>query len=177
MYWFLSKAEPKKIPKMCIDEENFKREDFYCEVCDDDMEKAYGDCDGGTQRMGTVLERFIKHIRANRRTVQEAYDSDPKTLRLRRKASRAIASYSNRPDADSMKDHRDEHKHAVATNTLSTLIDINNSLRVIAQCTLHKSGLRAGTSDLLEMPPRCGPEKMPEECLWEIPLDEDEEEN
>ncbi|SCV37016.1 uncharacterized protein FFB14_06378 [Fusarium fujikuroi] len=169
MDWFPSKAEPKEIPAMCIDEEDFDREDFDCDPCG-------MDCGGGTQRMGTLLERFIKHIKANRRVTKEAYDSNPETIRLRKKASRAIASHSNGDAAGSMKDHRAEHKRAVATNTLSTLIDISNSLRIIAQCTLHESGLEAGIADLLEMPARCGPEMMPEECLWKFPLDENEDE-
>lgn len=126
--------------------------------------------------MGSLLERFIKHASDNRLITKEAYDSDPKTIQLREMASRAIASYLNRSDADTMKDYRAEHKRAVATNTLSTLIDISNSLRIIAQCTLHKSGLEAGIADLLEMPARCGPEEMPEECLWKFPLDENEDE-
>ncbi|KAF5687917.1 bypass of stop codon 6 [Fusarium denticulatum] len=175
MDWFPSKTDPKKIPKICIDEEDFHREDFYCNVCDEDLEKDYGTCEGGTQRMGILLERFIKHIKAHRRITKEAYDSNPKTIRLRKKASRAIASYSNKPAADSIKDHRAEHERTVATNTLSCLIDINNSLRVIAQCTLHTSGLAAGTPDLLEMPRRCGPEKMPDECVWDEDDDKDEE--
>ncbi|KAF5580061.1 bypass of stop codon 6 [Fusarium subglutinans] len=165
--WF-----PKKqIPEICIDEEDFNREEFLCEACDqvcfDYLEKkSYAGCDGGTQRMGSLLERFIKHIKVNRRMTKEAYNSHPKTIRLRKKARRAIASHSNRSDADTMKDHRAEHKRAVATNTLSTLIDISNSLRVIARATVNH-----------EMPPRCGPEKMPEECLWEFPLDENEDED
>ncbi|CZR46119.1 uncharacterized protein FPRO_11566 [Fusarium proliferatum ET1] len=98
------------------------------------------------------------------------------TQQLREMASRAIASHSNRSDADTMKDHRAEHKRAVATKTLSTLIDISNSLRVIAQCTLHTSGLDREMTKLIEMPARCGPEEMPEECLWKFPLDENEDE-
>ncbi|KAF5697407.1 bypass of stop codon 6 [Fusarium mundagurra] len=180
MDWFPSEKNRKRIPKICIDEEDFNREEFLCNVCDetflDDMEKSYGGCDGGTQRMGVLLERFIKHIKANRRATKEAYDSNPKTTRLRQKAHRAIASHSNRSATDTMKDHRAEHERAVATNTLSTLIDISNSLRVIAQCTLHTSGLDREITKLIDMPPRCGPEEMPEECLWKFPLDEDEDE-
>lgn len=126
--------------------------------------------------MGSLLERFIKHASGNLLITKEAYDSDPKTIQLREMASRAIASHSNRSDADSMKDHRAEHKRAVATNTLSTLIYISNSLRVIAQCTLHTSGLDCGMTKLIEMPARCGPEEMPEECLCKFPLDDNEDE-
>ncbi|KAG9497495.1 hypothetical protein J7337_010356 [Fusarium musae] len=184
MDWFPSEANLKKIPKICIDEDGFNREEFLCEFCDgyqgDDMDESYVGCDGGTLRMGSLLERFIKHIKGNRRVTKEAYESNPKTIRLRKKARRAIASHSNRSDAYTMKDHRAEHERAVATNTLSTLIDISNSLRVIAQCTLHTScldrGLNRGNTELIDMPPRCGPEEMPEECLWKFPLDENEDE-
>ncbi|KAF5639223.1 bypass of stop codon 6 [Fusarium sp. NRRL 52700] len=181
MDWFPIGTIFKNIPKSCIDEEGFNREQFFCNVCDevdpDDLEKEkYAGCDGGTQRMGSLLEHFIEHIKVNRRMTKEAYDSDPKTIQLRKMARRAIAEYSNRSDADTMEDHRAEHKRAVATTKLSTLIDISNSLRVIAQCKLHESGLAAGSSNLLEMAPRCGPEEMPEECLWKFPLDENEDE-
>ncbi|KAF5657393.1 bypass of stop codon 6 [Fusarium circinatum] len=127
--------------------------------------------------MGSLLERFIKHIKVNRRMTKEAYDSDPKTIRLRKEARRAIASHSHRSEADTMKDYRAEHKRAVTTNTLSSLIGINNSLHIIAQCMLHNSGLAAGSSDLLEKPTRCGPEEMPEDCLWKFPLDENEDDD
>ncbi|KAF5578511.1 bypass of stop codon 6 [Fusarium pseudocircinatum] len=181
MDWFPSETNLKKIPKICIDEEDFNREEFHCEVCDEvriDYLDGESDpcCDGGTQRMGSLLERFIKHIKANRRMTEEAYNSNPKTIRLRKKARRAIASHSNRSDADTMKDHRAEHKRAVATNTLSTLIDISNSLRVIAECTLDRSDLNNGNTKSFDMPPRCGPEEMPEACLWKFPLDENEDE-
>ncbi|KAF4494889.1 hypothetical protein FAGAP_8986 [Fusarium agapanthi] len=177
MDWFPSGTVPKEIPKICIDEEGFNREEFFCDACDnvcfDYLEKEnYAGCDGGTQRMGSLLERFINHSKVNRRMTKEAYNSHPKTIRLRNKARRAIASYSNRSDADTMKDHRADHKRAVATNTLSTLIDISNSLRVIVQSTVYKSDL-----DVLKMPRRCGPEEMPEECLWKFPLDENEDED
>ncbi|KAH7178789.1 hypothetical protein DER46DRAFT_696452 [Fusarium sp. MPI-SDFR-AT-0072] len=171
MDWYPSKREPKEIPEICIDEEDFDREEFYCGNCG-----GGEDCDGGTQRMGSLLKRFIQHIKINRRLTKKAYDSKPKTIRLRKKASQAIASYSHRSAADSMKNHRAEHKRAIATNTLSCLIDINNSRRVIAQCTLHTSGFRSGITDAPQMPARCGPDKMPEECLWDFPLDEDEDE-
>ncbi|KAF5566059.1 bypass of stop codon 6 [Fusarium phyllophilum] len=179
MDWFPIESNLKKIPEMCIDEDGFDRENFDCNPCNnysEDFDEHYGGCDGGTRRMGSLLERFIKHAIANLLITKEAYDSDPKTIQLRKMASRAIASYSNRSDADTMKDHRAEHQRTVATNTLSTLIDISNSLRVIAQCTLHTSGLNRGITELIDMPPRCGPEEMPEECLWKFPLDENEDE-
>ncbi|KAF5718372.1 bypass of stop codon 6 [Fusarium globosum] len=177
MDWYPIETSLKQLPGICIDEEGFDRENFFCNVCEEysvDFDDDYGGCDGDTQRMGSLLERFIKHARDNCHITKEAYDSDPKTIQLREMASRAIASHSNRSDADTMKDHRAEHKRAVATNTLSTLIDISNSLRVIAQCTLHTSGL--DLTKLIEMPARCGPEEMPEECLWKFPLDENEDE-
>ncbi|PNP81467.1 hypothetical protein FNYG_05142 [Fusarium nygamai] len=180
MDWFPIQWNLKKLPEMCIDQAGFERENFFCNVCEesyiDELNKDYGGCDGGTQLMGSLLERFIKHASANLRLSKEAYDSDPKTIQLREMASRAIASYSNRSDADTMKDHRAEHQRAIATNTLSTLIDISNSLRVIARCTLRTSDLNRGNIVLIDMPPRCGPEEMPEECLWKFPLDENEDE-
>ncbi|TXC08072.1 hypothetical protein FocTR4_00004135 [Fusarium oxysporum f. sp. cubense] len=130
----------------------------------------------GTQRMGSLLERFIQHIKANRRLTKKAYDSKPKTIRLRKKASRAIASYSNRSAADSMKNHRAEHKRVIAINTLSCLIDISNTLRHIAYpAGATNSDVSSGSSTAAEMPVRCGPNKMPDECLWDLPSDEDEE--
>ncbi|RKL41266.1 hypothetical protein BFJ72_g5693 [Fusarium proliferatum] len=179
MDWYPIETSLKQLPDICIDEEGFDRENFFCNVCEEysaDFGEDYGGCDGGTQRMGSLLERFIKHARDNRLITKEAYDSDPKIIQLREMASRAIASHSNRSDAYTMKDHRAEHKRAVATNALSTLIDISNSLRVIAQCTLHTSGLDRGMTKLIEMPARCGPEEMPEECLWKFPFDENEDE-
>ncbi|KAJ4166133.1 hypothetical protein NW765_007360 [Fusarium oxysporum] len=184
MDWYPSKREPKKIPKICIDEEDFDREEFYCGNCDCEG----GGCDGGTQRMGSLLERFIQHTKASRRLTKQAYDSKPKTIRLRKKASRAIASYSNRSAADSMKNHRAEHKRVIATNTLSCLIDISNILRHIAQHGIPgcqelcvnaagcqqvsvshagatNSDVSSGPSTAAEMPVRCGPDKMPDECL------------
>ncbi|EXA33678.1 hypothetical protein FOVG_14981 [Fusarium oxysporum f. sp. pisi HDV247] len=192
--WYPSKREPKKIPEICIDEEDFDREEFYCGNCD----CGGGGCDGGTQRMGSLLERFIQHTKANRRLTKKAYDSKPKTIRLRKKASRAIASYSNRSAADSMKNHRAEHKRVIAINTLSCLIDISNTLRHIAQHGIPgcqelcvnaagcqqvsvspagatNSDVSSGSSTAAEMPVRCGPNKMPDECLWDLPSDEDEE--
>ncbi|EXL90390.1 hypothetical protein FOIG_16389 [Fusarium odoratissimum NRRL 54006] len=179
MDWYPSKREPQKIPKICIDEEDFDREEFYCGNCD----CGGGDCDSlsltrahGTQRMGSLLERFIQHIKANRRLTKKAYDSKPKTIRLRKKASRAIASYSNRSAADSMKNHRAEHKRVIAINTLSCLIDISNTLRHIAYpAGATNSDVSSGSSTAAEMPVRCGPNKMPDECLWDLPSDEDEE--
>ncbi|KAG4253234.1 hypothetical protein FPRO03_07194 [Fusarium proliferatum] len=163
MDWYPIETSLKQLPDICIDEEGFDRENFFCNVCDEysvdvDFGKDYGGCDGGTQRMGSLLERFIKHASDNLLITKKAYDSDPKTIQLREMASRA------------------EHKRAVATNTLSTLIDISNSLRVIAQCTLHTSGLDRGMTKLIEMPARCGPEEMPEECLWKFPSDGNEDE-
>jgi hypothetical protein len=148
--------------------------------------------------MGSLLERFIQHTKASRRLTKQAYDSKPKTIRLRKKASRAIASYSNRSAADSMKNHRAEHKRVIATNTLSCLIDISNTLRHIAQHGIPgcqelcvnaagcqqvsvshagatNSDVSSGPSTAAEMPVRCGPDKMPDECLWDLPSDEDED--
>ncbi|SCO55379.1 uncharacterized protein FFMR_12535 [Fusarium fujikuroi] len=176
MDWYPSDSDPIMIPKICIDEEGFNREDFHCNVCDGDMEKEHGACEGGTQRMGSLLKRYIKHIKANRRVTKEAYVSNPKTIRLFRKASRAIASYSNRTAADSTKDHHDEHKCADATETLSCLIDIKNSLRIIAQCALHISGLEAGIPDEPEMPARCDADMTLVERLGDFNLDELEDE-
>ncbi|KAG4267249.1 hypothetical protein FPRO04_04861 [Fusarium proliferatum] len=123
MDWYPIETSLKQLPDICIDEEGFDRENFFCNVCDEhsvdvDFSKDYGGCDGGTQRMGSLLERFIKHASDNLLITKKAYDSDPKTIQLREMASRAIASHSNRSDADSMKGHRAEHKRAVATNTL-----------------------------------------------------------
>ncbi|KAF4944987.1 hypothetical protein FGADI_12246 [Fusarium gaditjirri] len=153
--WSPNKTEPTRIPKICIDEKDFNREEFYCNVCDH-LEGDYGGCDGGTQRMGSLLERFIQHIKANRRLTKA-------NRRLTKKASAA----------DSMKNHRAEHKSAVATNMLSCLIGMSNSLRLIAECTLHNSGFVPGIPNALKMPARYGPEKMPEECVWDSPSDED----
>ncbi|KAF5258335.1 hypothetical protein FOXYS1_11099 [Fusarium oxysporum] len=211
MDWYPSKREPKKIPKICIDEEDFDREEFYCGNCDCEG----GGCDGvsltrahdwnssaneiqGTQRMESLLECFIQHTKASRRLTKQAYDSKPKTIRLRKKASRAIASFSNRSAADSMKNHRAEHKRVIATNTLSCLIDISNILRHITQHGIPgcqelcvnaagcqqvsvshagatNSDVSSGPSTAAEMPVRCGPDKMPDECLWDLPSDEDED--
>ncbi|KAL5610211.1 hypothetical protein FOVSG1_004892 [Fusarium oxysporum f. sp. vasinfectum] len=152
----------------------------------------------GTRRMGSLLERFSQHTKANRHHTKKAYDSKPKTIRLRKKASRAIASYSNRSAADSMKNHRAEHKPVIAINTLSCLIDISNTLRHIAQHGIPgcqelcvnaagcqqvsvspagatDSDVSSGPSTAAEMPVRCGPDKMPDECLWDLPSDEDED--
>ncbi|KAF5977914.1 hypothetical protein FCOIX_6246 [Fusarium coicis] len=158
MDWFPIESNVKKLPEMCIDEAGL-------------LTKSQG-----TQLMGSLLERFIQHASGSLHLTKEEYDSDSKTIQLREMASRAIASYSNRSNADTMKDHRAEHERCVATNTLSTLIDISNSLRVIAQCTLHTSGLNRGITELIDMPPRWGPKEMPEECLWKFPVDENKDE-
>ncbi|KAK2133894.1 hypothetical protein NOF04DRAFT_1379764 [Fusarium oxysporum II5] len=179
MDWYPSKREPQKIPKICIDEEDFDREEFYCGNCD----CGGGDCDSlsltrahGTQRMGSLLERFIQHIKANRRLTKKAYDSKPKTIRLRKKASRAIASYSNRSAADSMKNHRAEHKRYGIPGCQELCVNAAGCQQVsVSPAGATNSDVSSGSSTAAEMPVRCGPNKMPDECLWDLPSDEDEE--
>ncbi|KAF9773279.1 hypothetical protein IL306_008944 [Fusarium sp. DS 682] len=129
----------------------------------------------GDERMGHVLFRFIKYIKANRRLTKGEYQSKRKTVHLRKKAERAIASVQMRYDSGPVGDRRAEHKHNVNTNMLGCMIDISNSLRVLAECTVHQHNVNgvAAIVGHIQMPARCGPKELPEDCIWNLPSDEE----
>lgn len=121
--------------------------------------------------MGDLHHRLIKHIKANSRLSKKAYESDAKTIRLRKKANRALASHDGSYHlANPEKDRRAQQQDAIAINTLACLIDISNSQRILAQCAI------LNTNWAPQMPARYGPEKMPEECLGDQISDSEEDE-
>ncbi|KAF5577694.1 hypothetical protein FPANT_10297 [Fusarium pseudoanthophilum] len=169
MDWSPSKSPrpTKEFPRLCNG--YYDAEDHSCDTCDDDNVVCYP----GNERMGDLLHRLIKHIKANAHLSKTAYESDAKTIRLRKKANRALASDFDAHDLAYPEDRRAEQQDAIAINTLACLIDISNSQRIQAQCALVSIGLSSHFSS--QMPARCGPEKMPAECLGELSSDSEED--
>ncbi|KAF5553523.1 hypothetical protein FNAPI_6755 [Fusarium napiforme] len=169
MDWSPSKLEPKEIPRVCM--EHYDPQGHPCDHCHDEILECYA----GDERMGDLLHRFIKHIMVNRNLSKKAYESNAKTIRLRKKANRAMASHHESCHLANPEDRHAEQQNAIAMNTLACLIDISNSQRIQAQCAIISTGSISFETIVPQMPARFGPEKMPAECLGELSSDSEED--
>ncbi|RBR06342.1 hypothetical protein FVER53590_07629 [Fusarium verticillioides] len=187
MDWSPSKLAPKELPRVCM--EDYDPQEHTCNHCDDKFEECYAvnialvhrwysdiNLTQGDERMGDLLHRFIKHIMANRNLSKKAYESNAKTIRLRKKANRAIASHHESCHLANPEDRHAEQQNAIAMNTLACLIDISNSQRIQAQCAIINTGSISFDTIVPQMPARLGPEKMPAECLGDLSSDSEEDE-
>ncbi|KAF4341440.1 hypothetical protein FBEOM_4601 [Fusarium beomiforme] len=149
-----------KLPQLCAKVEDYDPDRFICDSC---SEKEIFDICVSSERMGHVLFCFVKHIEAMDHLNKEEYQSMLKTIRLRKKAKRAIASLAREDHPDTMKEQRAEHMNARhLAEHAGTQQGFNSMSHGIDNST---------ATGVAQMPARCGPKEMPEDCIWNPPSD------